>query len=94
MNNQRIFRTSAVQGALLGCLIAFFVLLVSTQNIIIAIFSTGNIVAKVHQPGLDPRKIEIDAGPGVDVLAITILASAVAAAVGSGSGGLAGAGIH
>ena len=45
MNNQRIYRTSAVQGALLGCLIAFFVLLVSTQNIIIAIFSTGNIVA-------------------------------------------------
>ena len=56
--------------------------------------STGNIVAKVHQPGLDPKKIEIEAGPGVDVLAITILASAVAAAIGSGSGGLAGAGIH
>ena len=33
--------------------------------------SAGNIVAKVHQPGLDPKKIEIEAGPGVDVLAIT-----------------------
>ena len=56
--------------------------------------STGKIVAKVHQPGLDPKKIEIVSGPGVDVLAVTILASAVAAATGSGAGGLSGSGIY
>ena len=42
-------------------------------------------VAKVHQSGLDPKKIEIVSGPGVDVLAVTILASAVTAATGSGA---------
>jgi len=45
MNNQKIFRTSAVQGALIGCLIAFFVILVATKNVIIAFLSAANIVS-------------------------------------------------
>jgi len=45
MNNQKIFRTSAVQGALIGCLIAFVVILAATKNVIIAALSSFNILA-------------------------------------------------
>ncbi|GMH50940.1 hypothetical protein TrRE_jg3946 [Triparma retinervis] len=43
MNNQKIFRTSAVTGALIGCAIAFLVILVSTMNPLIAVFATFSI---------------------------------------------------
>ena len=42
-NNQKIFRTSAVSGALIGCLIAFFVIFASTGNPVVALFSTFSI---------------------------------------------------
>ena len=57
--------------------------------------SAGKVVAKVHQPGMDPRAIELVAAPGVDILAVAILTSAVgAASSGSAAGGMAGAGIY
>ncbi len=43
MNNQRIYRTSAVSGSMLGVAIAFIVLLVSTKKIHIAFFATISI---------------------------------------------------
>jgi len=43
MNNQKIFRTSALTGALIGCAIAFLVILVSTMNPVIAAFATFSI---------------------------------------------------
>jgi hypothetical protein len=44
MNNQKIFRTSAITGALIGCLIAFVVILISTRNWVVSVLSTVNIV--------------------------------------------------
>ena len=43
MNNQRIYRTSAVSGSMVGVLIAFVVLLVSTRKCHIALFATISI---------------------------------------------------
>lgn len=40
MNNQRIYRTSAVTGSMLGALIAFVVIFISTRKLHISIFST------------------------------------------------------
>ncbi len=45
MNNQRIYRTSAVSGSMVGVLIAFVVLLISTQKFHIAFFATTCIFA-------------------------------------------------
>jgi hypothetical protein len=44
MNNQRIYRSSAVRGSMLGVLIAFFVIFLSTRKLHIAIFSTCTIL--------------------------------------------------
>lgn len=44
MNNQMIYRTSAVSGSMLGVLIAFFVLLISTRRLHIAFFATLSIL--------------------------------------------------
>ena len=44
MNNQMIYRTSAVRGAVIGVVIAFFVLLAATWNFIIAALSTLSIL--------------------------------------------------
>ena len=44
MNNQKIFRTSAVSGAMIGCVIAFFVILISTYNFFVAAFATFSIL--------------------------------------------------
>ncbi|GMH55303.1 hypothetical protein TrLO_g5119 [Triparma laevis f. longispina] len=44
MNNQKIFRTSAVSGAMIGCAIAFVVILVSTLNVFVAAFATLSIL--------------------------------------------------
>ena len=43
MNNQNIYRTSAVSGSMLGVAIAFIVLLVSTRKLHIALFATISI---------------------------------------------------
>lgn len=43
MNNQKIYRTSAVSGSMIGVLIAFIVLLVSTRKFHIAFFATVSI---------------------------------------------------
>jgi hypothetical protein len=43
MNNQRIYRTSAVSGSMVGVLIAFIVLLLSTRKLHIAFFATISI---------------------------------------------------
>jgi len=43
MNNQKIFRTSAVTGAMIGCAIAFVVIFISTMNPVIALFATFSI---------------------------------------------------
>lgn len=43
MNNQKIFRTSAITGAMIGCAIAFLVIFVSTMNPVIAAFATFSI---------------------------------------------------
>jgi hypothetical protein len=45
MNNQRIFRTSALKGALLGVVIAFVVIFISTRSLIISLASTSCILA-------------------------------------------------
>ena len=45
MNNQKIFRTSAVSGAMIGCAIAFFVILISTYNFFVAAFATTSILS-------------------------------------------------
>ena len=45
MNNQKIYRTSAVSGSLLGVLLAFIVLLVSTRRLHIAFFATLSIAS-------------------------------------------------
>jgi hypothetical protein len=44
MNNQKIFRTSAVSGAMIGCGIAFVVILISTYNMFVAAFATLSIL--------------------------------------------------
>ena len=44
MNNQRIYRTSAIRGALIGILIAFVVLLLCTWSLVISLFSTLSIL--------------------------------------------------
>merc|ERR1712194_94867 len=43
MNNQKIFRTSAVSGSMIGIAIAFLVLVISTRYLHIALFATINI---------------------------------------------------
>jgi hypothetical protein len=43
MNNQRIYRTSAISGSMLGVAIAFTVLLISTKRFHIAFFATISI---------------------------------------------------
>lgn len=56
----------------------------------------GTFLAKVLQPGMDPKVTDIEIGKGVDLVAIVILAGMVGAATGSGggaAGGLAGAGV-
>eukprot|EP00979_Chaetoceros_neogracilis_P001425 scaffold248_cov263-Chaetoceros_neogracile.AAC.24 len=45
MNNQKIYRTSAVSGSLLGVFLAFIVLLVSTRRFHIAFFATLSIAS-------------------------------------------------
>lgn len=45
MNNQKIYRTSAIGGSLLGVVIAFVVLLASTRNVIISLFATISILS-------------------------------------------------
>jgi multidrug efflux pump subunit AcrB len=45
MNNQKIYRTSAIGGSLLGVVIAFVVLLASTRNVIISFFATISILS-------------------------------------------------
>lgn len=45
MNNQKIYRTSAIGGSLLGVVIAFIVLIASTRNIIISLFATISILS-------------------------------------------------
>ena len=44
MNNQEIYRTSAISGSMFGVVISFFVLLVSTRKVHIALFATINIL--------------------------------------------------
>ena len=44
MNTQKIYRTSAVQGALIGVAIAFIVLFLCTQNFLIALFASTSIL--------------------------------------------------
>jgi len=56
----------------------------------------GTFLAKVLQPGMDPKVTDIEIGKGVDLVAIVICAGMVGAATGSGggaAGGLAGAGV-
>ena len=55
--------------------------------------ASGNIVAKCAQPGMSPKKLEVEVGTGVDLLAVMGLAGTVGASSGSAAGGLAGAGI-
>ena len=43
MNNQKIYRTSAISGSMLGVAIAFFVLLISTRTLYVALFATLSI---------------------------------------------------
>ena len=45
MNNQRIYRTSAVSGAMIGVGIAFAVIFISTRKLHISIFSTLSILS-------------------------------------------------
>lgn len=44
MNNQKIFKTSAVSGSLIGVVIAFIVILISTRKFHIAFFATTTIL--------------------------------------------------
>eukprot|EP00594_Rhizosolenia_setigera_P013026 CAMPEP_0178956888 /NCGR_PEP_ID=MMETSP0789-20121207/10553_1 /TAXON_ID=3005 /ORGANISM="Rhizosolenia setigera, Strain CCMP 1694" /LENGTH=1093 /DNA_ID=CAMNT_0020638965 /DNA_START=152 /DNA_END=3433 /DNA_ORIENTATION=- len=44
MNNQKIFRTSAISGSMIGIVIAFFVILISTRTFHIALFATSTIL--------------------------------------------------
>jgi len=55
--------------------------------------SDGNMVAKVNQPGMNNKKLVVELGAGVDILAVAALASCVGVASGSAVGGLAGAGV-
>ena len=52
----------------------------------------GTLVAKFSQPGYGSRKLLIDVGRGVDVVAVVLCAAFVGAATGANVGGLAGAG--
>jgi len=45
MNNQRVYRSSAIQGALIGVAIAFVVLLACTWSILLTVFATLSILA-------------------------------------------------
>ena len=45
MNNQRIFRTSAVTGSMFGVIVAFVVLFISTRKVHIAFFATLSILS-------------------------------------------------
>jgi len=47
MNNQKIYRNSAVQGALIGVVIAFAVLVVATRSPLLAALSTLSIVCTI-----------------------------------------------
>ena len=54
----------------------------------------GALVARVSQPGMDARKIDIEVGAGVDILAVIMLTNAISNLSGAGAGGLAGAGVY
>ena len=47
MNNQKVYRTSAIRGALIGVAIAFVVLLAATRDIIIAGLATTSILCSM-----------------------------------------------
>ena len=55
----------------------------------------GKIVAKASQTTINNKKMEVEVGAGVDILAVMILCGTMGAAPGGGSaaGGLAGAGV-
>ena len=56
----------------------------------------GTLVAKFAQPGMSMNKLKAEAGKGVDLVAVLLIASMVGTATGSGGsavGGLAGAGV-
>ena len=47
MNNQKVYRTSAIRGALIGVAIAFVVLLAATRDIILAGLATTSILCSM-----------------------------------------------
>jgi hypothetical protein len=47
MNNQRIFRTSALRGVLIGVSVTFVVILASTRSFLMAVASTACILASL-----------------------------------------------
>ena len=60
---------------------------------LMTVLSEGNMVAKVSQPGMNNKKLEVEVGTGVDILMVAMLTMMVGAISGSGAGGLAGAGV-
>merc|ERR1712038_1401274 len=44
-NNQRIYRTSAVSGSMIGVTVAFVVVFISTRKVHLALFATLSILA-------------------------------------------------
>ena len=75
MNNQAIYRTSSIRGALIGVVIAFAVLLVCTWSPFLAFFATLSILCAMMSGNLFPSvsRVWLSSVGSLDTLALDVL---------------------